>query len=109
MELKKFYKKYKIIINGVIMWVIPWLILFLSYPKSLYSDRAFLAEVLNVDLVFMIFSLILVLLVSVFLYNLKKNKSKRYKVFLWASIIVYFLILFALLFFINLLLGIKDL
>ncbi len=109
MKLKKFYKKYKIIINGLVMWIVPWLILFLSYPKSLYSDRAFLAEVFNVDLVFMIFSLILVLLVSVFLYNLKENKSKRYKVFLWASIIVYFLILFALLFFINLLLGIKDL
>ena len=109
MELKKFYKKYKIIINGLIMWIVPWLILFLSYPKSLYSDRAFLAEVLNVDIVFMIFSLIFVLLVSVFLYNLKKSKSKMYKVFLWASITVYFLLLFALLFFINLLLGIKDL
>ena len=65
---------YKIIINGGIMWIIPWLVLFLSYRKSLYSDKAFLAEVLNADLVFMIFSLILVLLVSVFLYNLKKNK-----------------------------------
>lgn len=109
MKIKNFYEKYKIVINGIIMWAIPWLILFLSYTKSLYSDKAFLAEVLNIDLIFIIISLILVLFVSMFLYHLKRNKSKRYKVFLWASIIVYFLILLVLLFFINLLSNIKDL
>ena len=112
MQFKKFYKKNKIIINGIIMWIIPWLVLFLYYPKSIsfyLEDIEFSIIAMKVNLFLMAISFIIILLISILLQYLKKTNSKLYKPLLWISIIIYSVIVIRLLFLINLLSGIKDL
>ena len=112
MQFKKFYKKNKIIINGFIMWVIPWLILFLYYPKSIsfyLEDVEYSIIAMKVNLVLIGISFLIILSFSLLLKYLKKTNSKLYKPLLWMGIIIYSAIVIRLLLLINLLSGIKDL
>lgn len=111
MRFKKFYEKNKIIVNGFIMWVIPWLILFLYYPKSIsfyLEDIEFAKIALKINLILMGSSFIIILLVSILLQHLKKTYSRLYIPLFWISIIIYFFIVIKLLFWVNLLSGMRD-
>jgi len=111
MDMEKFYKKHKIVMNGLIMWIVPWLFLFILYPKdpSFYlEDVEYSLIALKVNLVLMGISLVVIFLVSLLLQHLKKTKSDSYKPLFWISTIIYTAIILILLYWINFFRGLVD-
>ncbi len=86
----------------------PWGILFLSYPKSLYSDKEYFLSVLKINLIGMFITFVIFLAIAILLVRLK-NKTRKYKIILRICISFYYFILVLLFILIIYLINIKDL
>ena len=85
--MRRFYDK--ILLNVFILWIIPWAMVVVSFPRTFYASSQSLILTLKFNAPLIVLSMFLAVVVSIVLVHLKRNSKKKYAKFLKAAMIFY--------------------